>query len=105
MIPRTAAFQIGLLVLLSGAALPSLWLENPPSDGPLARDGLLLTLTLLEVLWVGLLLPLAIGDDENEPRRLASLLLGALILSLPILLLTGRTAAISTAFILGSQAL
>ncbi|MCZ6691025.1 MAG: hypothetical protein O7H41_15665 [Planctomycetota bacterium] len=105
MIPRTAAFQIGLLLLLSGAALPSLLLENPSSDGPLARDELPLTLMLLEVLWVGLLLPLAIGDDEREPRRLASLLLGALILSLPILLLTGRIAAISTAFILGSQAL
>ena len=92
-------------MLLSAAALPSLLLEHPPGGGPLARDALPLSLTLLEVLWVGLLLPLAIGDDERGPRRLASLLVGALILVLPLLLLTGRTAAISTAFILGSQAL
>lgn len=106
---RSFLFQSSLLVVLTALTLPSLLAGDPPRSGLLSRDGLLLTLTVLEVVWIGLLLPLALPGVVSVGRlgkgvHLAAAAAGAIVLSLPIVLLAARSAGIAPAFVVGSQA-
>ena len=107
---RSALLQSTLLIGLAAVALPSLLISEPPRSGPLGRDGLLLTLTVLEVAWLSFLLPFGVSRKTGMSPRQVSAHLGALasggvVLALPILILAGRLGGGSTSFLIGSQAL
>lgn len=105
---RSYLFQSGLLVALALLTLPSLLASKALGSGPLARDALPLTLTLLEVIWIPLLLPFTLPPrrgGRGEAARLVSLSAGLLLLALPILIFVGRQGGVSTAYLLGTQLL